>query len=227
MEDLTDIEREEQLRNFWRDNWLTIVGGVAIGLGGIAGWRYWQDHVRERAEKAEADYAGVIDALAAHSGDDAATRAKALREDHPASPYADQAELALARAAVDRRDYDEAGRLLRVVMDGSRDPELRHVARLRLARVLIEQQKAGEAVTLLDPSGAGAFAANYHEVRGDALGATGDTAGARREYDAALSAAAEAGSVDRDYLALKRDALPPAPEAAPAAEAAPDAGEAP
>lgn len=221
MEDLSDIEREEQLRGFWRDNWLTIVGGVAIGLGGIAGWRYWQDHVRERAESAEAGYSGVLEALTGNRTEDAATRAKALRADNPSSPYADQAELALARAAVDRRDYDEAGRLLRGVMDGSRDTELRHIARLRLARVLIEQEKAGEAVELLEPSGAGAFAPYYHEVRGDALAAADDAAGARREYDAALAASAEAEGVDRDFLVLKRDALPAAPVAAA------DAGEVP
>jgi len=103
VEDLSDLEREEQLRSFWRDNWLTLVGGVAIGLGAIAGWRYWQSHTRQQAEQAEAAYTGVIEALAANKRDDAATRAVALREGNPSSPYADQADLALARA-VGRRD---------------------------------------------------------------------------------------------------------------------------
>ncbi len=61
MDDLSDLEREEQLRSFWRDNWLTIVGGVAIGLGAIAGWRYWQAHTRQQAEEAEAAYSAVLD----------------------------------------------------------------------------------------------------------------------------------------------------------------------
>ena len=69
----------------------------------------------------------------------------------PSSPYADQADLALARAAVDSRDFDEAAKRLRAVVDGSRDAELRQVARMRLARVLIEQAKHDEALALLDP----------------------------------------------------------------------------
>ncbi len=54
-------------------------------------------------------------------------------------------------------------------MDNSKDTELRQIARLRLARVLIDQGKPDEAIkTLAEPMPA-AFAARYHEVRGDAL----------------------------------------------------------
>ena len=220
MEDLSDLEREAQLRSFWRDNWLTLVGGVAIGLGAIAGWRYWQSHTRQQAEQAEAAYTRVVESLTANKRDDAATRAAALREANPSSPYADQADLAVARAAVDRREYDEAVKRLRAVIDGSRDAELRQVARIRLARVLIEQSKPDEALALLAPSEAGAFAPHFHDIRGDALAAKGDTADARRAYDAALAADPEQKSLDREYVTLKRDSLPPAEPATTATKGA-------
>jgi predicted negative regulator of RcsB-dependent stress response len=219
VEDLSDLEREEQLRSFWRDNWLTIVAGVAIGLGGIAGWRYWQSHTRQQGEDAEAAYTAVIDALGANKREDAATRASALREAHPSSPYADQADLALARAAVERGDLDEAAKRLRAIIDGSRDAELRQIGRLRLARVLIEQSKHDEALALLDAAAAGAFAPHFHDIRGDALMAKGDAAAARREYEAALAADPEQKSLDRVYVALKRDSLPRAADPPPAAAA--------
>lgn len=223
MEDLSDLEREEQLRSFWRDNWLTIVGGVAIGLGSIAGWRYWQSHSARQGEQAEGSYTAVLEALGANKREDAVTRASALRKEHPSSPYADQADLALARAAVERGELDEAAKRLRAVVDGSRDAELRQIARTRLARVLIEQSKPDEALALLDSATAGAFAPHFHDIRGDALTAKGDAAAARREYEAALAADPEEKSLDRGYVGLKRDALPKVAEPQPQAADEPGA----
>ena len=58
-----------------RPNWLTIVGGIAIGLGGIAGWRYWQSHSARQGEQAEGAYTAVLEALGANKREDAVTRA--------------------------------------------------------------------------------------------------------------------------------------------------------
>ena len=35
VEDLSDNEREEQLRRFWAENWLWIVGGIALGAANL------------------------------------------------------------------------------------------------------------------------------------------------------------------------------------------------
>jgi predicted negative regulator of RcsB-dependent stress response len=221
VEDLTDNEREEQLRRWWSENWLWIIGGVALGLALLAGWQYWQRARIERAESDAAAYAAVIDALGRNDRDAATAKAKELRDARPESAYADQADLALARAAVGQRQFDDAAERLKRVADGSRDPELRLVARTRLARVMIEQGKHDEALGLLDPASAGAFAARFHEIRGDAYAAKGDPQAARGAYDAALEAADADGGIDRAYVELKRDALPAAPAAAAAPVAAP------
>lgn len=219
MEDLSDNEREEQLRRWWGENWLWIVGGIALGMALLWGWQFWQRSRLEQAQQDDAAYMAVINLLDQRKFDDAAAQAKALRDRHPTSPYSDQAELALARAAVEARKLDDAAQHLRVVMDGSKDAELRTVARTRLARVLIEQGKFDDAVALLDLQDANSFAALYHELRGDAYAAKGDAAAARREYDAALSPQYAESGVDRAYVELKRDALPAGASPAPAAPA--------
>jgi predicted negative regulator of RcsB-dependent stress response len=210
VEDLTDNEREEQIRRWWSDNWAWIIGGVALGLALLAGWQYWQRHQLQVAEQDSRGYRDVINALAEQRPEEAVKQATALRERRPGSPYADQAELALARSAVERRDLDEAARVLRGVADGSKDAELRRVAQSRLARVLVEQGKPDEAIALLDPAQAGAFAALFHAIRGDAYVAKGDGGAARREFEAALGAAGDAPGIDRALLELKRDAVPAA-----------------
>jgi predicted negative regulator of RcsB-dependent stress response len=234
VEDLSDNEREEQLRRFWADNWLWIFGGIALGLGAIAGWQYYQKMKLTAAENDESTYVSLLESLSKDAKDEATKKADDLRALHPKSPYADQSDLALARYAVDNRDWETASRRLRVVADSSRDPELRLIAQTRLARVLAEQGKHDDALKLLDPAKAGAFGPLFHDTRGDVLAAKGDIAGARQAYDAALAAtttATDEQTIDRAFVELKRDALPAsatvAAAATPAAPAAPAAGSTP
>jgi predicted negative regulator of RcsB-dependent stress response len=125
----------------------------------------------------------------------------------PTSPYADQARLTLARLSLDDGQLPNAIASLTDVMNASKDTELKHIARLRLARVLIDQGKPDEAIKLLNSDGSGAaapgpFAARYHEVRGDAYYAKKDLKNAGTEYKAALGAG-DSGSVNAALLELK------------------------
>jgi predicted negative regulator of RcsB-dependent stress response len=49
VEDLSDNEREEQLARWSTMAW--IVGGIALGLGLLAGWQYWQKSRLRSAEQ--------------------------------------------------------------------------------------------------------------------------------------------------------------------------------
>ena len=51
VEELTDNEREEQLRRWWGDNWAWILGGVALGLAGLWGYNYWQTAKANEAQQ--------------------------------------------------------------------------------------------------------------------------------------------------------------------------------
>ncbi len=224
MEDLSDIERAEQVRTFVRENlWFALLA-LALGVAAVAGFKYWQAKRTGGAEQAESEYAAVITALSSGQREQAGELAKELRAKHAGSPYANQADLAIAKLAVVRRDYDDAAKVLRSVMDNANDPLLRQVARTRLARVLIEQGKHDDAIALLPLADAGAFQALYHDIRGDAYAAKGDAATARTEYTAALENDSAASGLDSAYVALKRDAIPaatttPTPAAASTAPA--------
>jgi predicted negative regulator of RcsB-dependent stress response len=71
-----------------------------------------------------------------------------------------------------------------------------------MARLLIQQGKHDEALKLLDPEAAGAYAAQVREIRGDAQVAKGNGDAARAEYAAALAANVDA-RVDRSLLEMK------------------------
>ena len=114
----------------------------------------------------------------------------------------DQAHLFDARIAVEAGDLAKADTLLRDVMSNTKDSQLALVARLRLARVQLAQNKLDDALATLNGGTPGAFEARFHEARGDVLFTKGDKAGALKEYEAA-QAGTESRSVDAQSLQLK------------------------
>jgi predicted negative regulator of RcsB-dependent stress response len=166
--------------------------------------------------KAAAQFSAMTGALQANDQTRSRQIADALIKDYASSPYADQAQLTLARLDVDDGQLDKAVVPLTHVMNESKDTELRQIARLRLARILTDQGKADQAIKTLPEPAPAAFAARYHEVRGDAYLAQKDTSHAAAEYQAAL-AAADTGVVDASLLELKIQDLGAAP--APVAKA--------
>jgi predicted negative regulator of RcsB-dependent stress response len=199
---LSDREQEEALRNWWRDNWRWIIGGIVLGLALLGGWRYWLTYREQRALDAAKIYAELDTALNARNVDQAQRLLTDLADKHAGSAYTQQGRLRLAKHQVDSGKLDEAQKLLQAVAESADDKELAHIASLRSARLLIAQGKHDEALARLDAEKAGAFAAQVREARGDALAAKGDEEGARAEYAAALAANADA-RVDRTLIELK------------------------
>jgi predicted negative regulator of RcsB-dependent stress response len=218
---LTDDEQWEAIKRGIAENGLWIVAGVVLGVGLLFGWRYYQGHQNDVALKAAAEFSAMTTAV--QLGDRPKSReiAESLIKDFPSSPYADQAQLTLARLDVDEGKLPSASAPLTEVMNNSKDSELKRIARLRLARVLIAQGKPDEAINALAQDTPGSFASGYHQVRGDAYYAKKDFKDAVSEYKAAL-AAGDTNNVDTGLLELKLADLgtPPMALAAPASTAA-------
>ena len=107
---------------------------------------------------------------------------------------------------VDGKELDKAAAALKSVIDHSKDKQLALVARVRLARVQIAQQKPDDALASLDGVDPGAFGALFHEVRGDAEFAKGNKPAALTEYRAAKTAdigSSGGGGGDSALLDLK------------------------
>lgn len=198
---ISDREQEEALRQWWRENWRWILGGVVLGLALLGGWRFYQSYSERQAHKAAELYTEVETALQAQNADKAAQALGNLSGEFDASAYAQEARLLIAKSHVGNGKFDEAAALLRAVMDKSQDEQMTQIARLRLARVLVQQGKHDDALKLLDTKQAGAFAGPEREIRGDALFAKGDREGARAEYAAAL--AGDDAQIDRTLVELK------------------------
>jgi len=199
---LTDDEQWEAVRHWIKENGPSVVAGVVLGAAALFGWRYFETYRNTNALKAAAQFSELTVALERNDSAKSRQIADGLIKEYPRSPYADQAQLTIARLYVDNEQLANAIAPLTQVMNNSKDSELRQIARLRLARVMIDQGKPDEAIKTLAAGTPGAFGARYHEVRGDALYAKKDIPGAATEYKAAL-AAGDPNSVDASLLELK------------------------
>ncbi len=134
--------------------------------------------------------------------------AEELMTDYAATPYAVHGAFALAKSAVDDGDLERAAGALEWILDhGTTGGDgLRHIARLRLAAVLLGQGQAdADAVlALLEVADTAGFAARYHELSGDAHLQKGDLAGARSAYQRSMAALAP-NAAERALLKLKLD----------------------
>jgi predicted negative regulator of RcsB-dependent stress response len=198
---LSDNEREEALKEWWRDNWSWILGGVVLGVALLIGWRYWEAHRKQRAEDAAEVYSDIQTALNARDVAKAQELLNGLVAESESGAYTQQARLLFAKVHVEAGKFDDAEPLLRAVADQSKDKELAGIAQLRLGRLLVQAGKHEEALKLLEPLTAGAFGAQAREIRGDALFVKGDAEGARAEYAAAL--AEPQAQLDRATVELK------------------------
>ena len=208
---LSEREQAEQLRNWLRENWIWLVAGVALTVGGYYGYRAWESREASRALEAGQRFAAMLDAIGASKRDEGLRIAGELTGEYSDTPYADQATLVLARLDVDAGDLAAAEKRLAAVAGASKDPDLRIVARTRLARVQLAQGRYDDALKTLDAVATPALEARVFELKGDVRLAQGDRAAALTEWNKAKEAAgadpAAGAQVDRELLQLKIDEL--------------------
>jgi predicted negative regulator of RcsB-dependent stress response len=205
-----DLEEQEQLatvKGWWHDNGtklLTAIAVVAIVGSGWQGWRIWQ---ADQARQAGAQYEALV--KAAQEGD-----AKALRdaggtlvESFPRTLYASMGALVAARFHVERSDLKNAKAQLQWVVDRSSSDELRDLARLRLAAVLLDEKSHDEALALLEAKHAVPLEGQYAALKGDILVAKNKPADAKAAYRLALEKADARSAGFRDSVQLRLDAL--------------------
>ena len=181
----TDEERLESLKRWWSEHGRALIGGVVAGLLGIGGWTFWQDYERGQAAAASALFQAASEAAAA--GDHAAVReaASALLADHSGRGYAAAASLLLARSEILEGRADAARAHLKWAVDHAELPEVRRIARLRLAETTFAAGAPDEAMSLLDDTPAGPFRAASDELRGDIHFAGGQPEKAREAWERA------------------------------------------
>ena len=203
---LSEKEQIDKMRAWWSDYGWYVIGGVVLGAAILFGINYYQAQTVNEQVAASALYDELTEQVASGNLEAAEATAAELDSEYGNSAYGAQSKLAMARLYMDRNRDEDAAEALNglLAMDGFE--HLKHVARVRLAKILLYQGKPEEVLSLLEGQDNAAFAARYAEERGDALVALGRYDEARAAYQAALDEAQP--TVDQGLVQLKLMDLP-------------------
>ena len=200
----TEDEQVEALKKWWRENGTAVIAGAALGVAALGGWRFWEHHQETQAAEASDLFASVQESL--NNNDIAALQSntQTIQTNYKSTPYAALATLHLAKSQVEKGELAAAINSLRWVIDNSKQDTVQHIARIRLARVLIAENKLEEASSVINHAIPQAYASLVNEIRGDIYVAKGEMEQAKQAYDQALEFAAGSGV---EYLQMKRNNL--------------------
>jgi len=203
-----DLEEQEQLaelKAWWKQNGGLVLGAIAAALLVFAGWNGWKWYERSQASDAAVLYGALQ--KAARQGDVKAAReaAGSILEKYSGTSYAPLAALVSAKVNYQSGDLKNARAQLQWAVDHARQDELRAIARLRLAAVLMDDNAYDDALKVLEGTPPAGFEALYLAARGDILLAQNKRAEARAAYKSAIEKTGEAALVQT--LRLKLDAL--------------------
>ncbi len=212
---LSEKEQIEQLRSWWSEYGNYVIGGIVIGAGLLFGVNQYQANKLQAQLDASSAYETLVEFVVGGDLENAEVTADEIESKYSDTTYVGQAGLAMAKLYMDKnRDQDAADTLLSIVNGNSSD-ELKHVARLRLARIYLYQDKADDVLALLADVDTGAFASSYGEVLGDAYTALGRIAEAQDEYQKVLMDPLARGTVDPQIVQWKALDLPEIEAVAP------------
>lgn len=204
MYDADEQEKIDAIKSWWRQNGkltLYVVFAAVLALAALLGYRQYQGG---QAEKASILYDELLQS--ANDLKKTASLANSIVSSYPHTAYAARAALLYAKAAVDAGDMKQASSQLNWVVDNADEPEIKDIARLQQARILLDEKKYPEALALLDAKHGDSFDGLYSALKGDIYLAQKNTAQARSSYVLAQSKL-DKGSPYHNLLQIKLDSM--------------------
>ncbi|EJL6466814.1 YfgM family protein [Vibrio cholerae] len=183
----TEEQQVEAIKDWWKENGKAVIFGAVIGLGGLFGWRYYQDSVVAAQEAASQSYSKAMDALQA-KGIELEGTIQTFIDANKETEYAVLAAMQLAKAQVDAGQLDEALAQLEWAKGATKDAALKPLLTFRVARLQAEQGQFDDALTQLTSIQEKSWAGRVAELRGDILMRKGDSAAAYAAYTEAQQA---------------------------------------
>lgn len=209
MDDLqSEKEQIEEMRAWWAEYGKFIIAGIVIAIAGLVGVSQYNAAQLQTQLEASERYESLAEHIVNGDMDGAEFVADDLVANYADTAYAAQSKLALARLYMDQNRDQDAAESLQQLLAMKADDNLQNIGRLRLASILLYQEKPEEVIELLADFDAPAFAALANEVLGDAYAALGDSENAADAYNRAMTDPSPTPTIDRALVQMKLNDLP-------------------
>jgi len=202
----SDEEKGEDIKRWWRENGRSVILGCVLGGAVIFGGRYWIDYKQTLAENASLTYQQVSQAIQQQQVETADKLTQKLFSEFSSTPYAVFAAFRMAAQAVENDDKESAKLYLQWVTDNASLAGHLEIARLRQAKILVDEAKYEQALELTMQSKSASFASLFSGLRGDIFLAMDKKSDARTAYQTAM-AGLEQGDPRLVLLQIKLDDL--------------------
>lgn len=201
----SEREQIDAIKKWWKQNGKAVMAGLVLGLISLVAWQQWQAYHKGQREGASMEYEVLIGELQQNNQQAVRDRGKRIMGEYANTPYAMMTGLILAKMSVESGDLPGARAYLQTVVNDAKQSQIKQLAQLRLARVMLAQGEADAALKLINETSNVGYVALHNEIKGDILVALGKKDEARAAYQAALKAL-ESGQ-DKSVLQMKLDDL--------------------
>ena len=166
--ELNDQDRADLVKNFFKKFGLWIVLAILVVAMGYGVYTYLQNRSQQQNEAASLAYQAILTATQNGATSEQITQsANQLIQTYPRTIYATFSNLILANLAVQQSNLTSAEEILRSTLRENSGNTLAPVITLRLARILIAENKPKEASSILQNPPTG-FVSAYGLLSGDA-----------------------------------------------------------
>ena len=169
----SDEEKGEEIKRWWRENGLAVMLGIALGIAGLVGGRYWLNQQAMSTTQASSLYQQASVYLAEGNGSQAVDSVDKLFSDFANTPYATFAAFDMAKNSLANEDTNGAKTYLEWVIGHAKLTGQKEIAKLRLSKLQLDESNFEQALMTLNLGETTAFKSLFDELKGDVYLAQG------------------------------------------------------
>ena len=186
-EEYDDYEQEQLVKEWLKNNALTIALGIALGIGGLWGYGQWQNSQAEELQTGATEYQQIAKVVELGELSEATQMVQDYDAQYGGNLFAIKARMLLAAKLIENDQLADAKAQYDAIIASKPDQVMAELAYLRSARLSVSLGELDLAESLLKNVQSVSYKTVVEEIRGDVFLARGDAEAAQGAYQLALN----------------------------------------